>query len=121
MHAALPFTVPAHEPVPTRTIIVVCPDTSPHYGFRSPPLASVITLRDPKAATQDVVDVAITPAMERPDHAAIDKVLKNRFGIDVFHPEQHPEVQAGYDSDAYHALADVLGYASGDMQLIYGD
>jgi hypothetical protein len=119
MRAALPFAVGVHHPVPMRTIIVICPDLPPHDGFRSPPLASVMTLDSDDSAEQDVVDVAVTPPMTTPEHAAIDRVLKDRFGLDTSCP--HPGLRNGYDSDAYHALADLLGYGNSDIRLIYGE
>jgi hypothetical protein len=119
MHAALPFAVGVHYPVPTRTIIVICPDLPPHDGFRSPPLASVMTLDAEDTAREDLVEIALTAPMTTPDNAAIDIVLKNRFGIDASHP--HLGLRHGYDSDAYHALADLLGYRNNDIRLIYGE
>jgi hypothetical protein len=119
MHAALPFNVAIHEPTPVHAILVVCPDVPPHERLTSPPIAIVLTLDPVAGQLKDVVDVVFVSAVNASDNDAIARIVNDRFGRDVSRRAENQGLRARYYGGVNSALASLLGYATGDVQLNY--
>jgi hypothetical protein len=127
MHDALPFAVPAHTPVPVRTVVLVCPDM-PRRGWTdgSSALASVQIFDLPPGSDVrgEVIEVAVMPATTDPGNTDVESGVKERFGLDISYRDRYPKVEGlrkhSY-GDANAILARLLGHRSEDIQLRYSD